>query len=237
VDYESPLRAPLQGYEQNELARLRRKQNARFRSERALHPEANALVSSRCRLLRNGTLRQALHICAGTSSAASHRSIWLSLWFCLCACNAMSQLGQSRQNSMRAYEVRFRTYCDRRAPLVGHVELHRQAVIKTPVPRSCASSSPFSTGKIAAQTGGRVQSLPTNSPSSGEIHPTALTRRANHFSLSEVTPELCQALPRKILSFRFSERYDHLPASCCHQEGRRDRHDVGNGERWTRGFA
>ncbi len=44
----------------------------------------------------------------------------------------------------------------------------------------------------------------------------------------------CQALPRKIFIFRFSEICDHLPASRCHREGRRDRHDVGSGERWTR---
>jgi len=78
VVYESPLRAPLRlrGYEQNELARLRRKRNVRLRSERkvrqALHSETIALVSWRYRLPQNGTPRQALLKCAGTSSPASN---------------------------------------------------------------------------------------------------------------------------------------------------------------------
>ena len=60
VGYESPLRAPLQGYEQNELARLRSTRNARIRSERkAHHWEMIALVSWRYQLPQNGIRRQA----------------------------------------------------------------------------------------------------------------------------------------------------------------------------------
>ena len=59
MDYESPLSAPLQGYEQNELARLRSKRNARIRSERkALHSETIALVSWGYQLPQNEIRRQ-----------------------------------------------------------------------------------------------------------------------------------------------------------------------------------
>ena len=148
-----------------------------------------------------------------------------------------SALGQSRQNSIRAYQVCFRTYCDRRAPLVGHVELHRQAVIQAPVPRSCTASSPFWTGKDRGENRrvGAVSPRRTVHRSERSSHrpdPTGKSLRVIRNGA-----ELCQALPRKIFLFRFSERYDHLPASRCHQEGRRDRHDVGNGERWTRGVC
>src|SRR4029078_9856533 len=63
VGYESPLRAPLQGYEQKELARLRRKRNARIRSERkvrqALHSDTIASMSWGYQLPQNGIRRQA----------------------------------------------------------------------------------------------------------------------------------------------------------------------------------
>ena len=45
MGYESPLRAPLQGYEQNELARLRRKRNARIYQLAAGAPFGNDRVS------------------------------------------------------------------------------------------------------------------------------------------------------------------------------------------------
>ena len=43
-------------------------------------------------------------------------------------------------------------------------------------------------GKIAAKTGGWVRSLPNEQSIERRDHPTALTRRANHFSLSEAAP-------------------------------------------------
>jgi hypothetical protein len=55
VGYESPLRASLQGDEQNELARLRSKRKVR----QALHSETIALVSWRYQLPQNGIRRQA----------------------------------------------------------------------------------------------------------------------------------------------------------------------------------
>jgi hypothetical protein len=56
VGYESPLRASLQGDEQNELARLRSKRKVR----QALHSETIALVSWRYQLPQNGIRREAL---------------------------------------------------------------------------------------------------------------------------------------------------------------------------------
>ena len=54
--------------------------------------------------------------------------------------------------------------------------------------------------------------------------------RANHFALSEI----CQALPRKIFLFRFSEIHDCIRPSRFHMEGRlANRHKRWNGTRWT----
>src|SRR3954451_19074342 len=53
-----------------------------------------------------------------------------------------------------------------------------------------------------------------------------ITRRANHFVLSEA----CQALHAKIYRFRFSEIRDYVAPSCPRSRGAfRDRH-----ERWER---
>jgi len=135
---------------------------------------------------------------------------------------------------MRAYEVRFRTYFDRRAPLVVHVEPHREAVTKTPVPGHALRALHSGRGRSLRKQAGGYGLSPTNSPSSREIiaspDPSGKSLR-----FIRRCARLSQALLRKIFLFRFSERCDHLPASRCQQEGRRDRHDVGSGERWTRG--
>ena len=80
----------------------------------ALRWETPASSSSRYRLLQNGTPRQALHICAGTSSPASNRSIYLRIWCGLCVCNAMSGLGHSRPHARdrRSHDFRYAIMAD-----------------------------------------------------------------------------------------------------------------------------
>ena len=85
------------------------------------------------------------------------------------ASESISQLGQSPLNSMRAYEVRFRTYFDRRAPLVVHVEPHREAVTKTPVPGHALRALHSGRGRSLRKQAGGYGLSPTNSPSSREI--------------------------------------------------------------------
>ena len=64
---ESPRRVPRRGCEKNGCVTL----GSKPKFQTALRWETPASSSSRYRLLQNGTPRQALHICAGTSSPAS----------------------------------------------------------------------------------------------------------------------------------------------------------------------
>src|SRR5262249_30934171 len=93
---ESPLRALRRGCEKNGCVTL----GSKPKFQMALRWETPASSSSGYRLLQNGTPRQALHICAGTSSPASNRSILLRIGCGLCVCNAMSELGQRRKSAL-----------------------------------------------------------------------------------------------------------------------------------------